>query len=137
MAHILELPLSTGRSIFLDELYVGQSYAGWLEGTPTEEQTRDEMQRISSQAAKLFDADTPTYVVPSVSTTFKLELSMLPPLWFCGSFLSKKPARDNRQDASCLKILWFQDSVIPIMSDENASRVIGIQWNDVARDYAW
>ena len=60
------------------------------------------------------------------------------PIWeLSGMFEAFSAARDPAQDASCSSIVWFQESLNPILSEANQALIKAIDREPYAKDFCW
>ena len=137
MGFLLDLTLEGCRMVVLDELHIGRTYAGWGAGQPTGEDNAEQLLIVAKKARKLYDPLTQVHVVEPQYPLDSEGVKKLPTYYFAGDFLLFNPARDQDQHASCLTIVWFQESLSPLLSDENAAKIRMVAWERLAHDFLW
>jgi hypothetical protein len=115
----------------LDALYVDETYASQMLGSPKAERNDALLGEITGRTARIWP-DVPVHVL---DTWFAEK--PLPPVTLAGQFTSFSPARDSAKHASCLVIVWFQEAYQPGMSEENEAGIKAIAWTDHAKDFEW
>ena len=137
MGFLLDLTLESGRLVVLDGLHIGRTYAGWGAGQPTDEDNAEQLLIVAKKAKKLYDPSTRVHVIEPQYSPDSEGIRKLPPYYFAGDFLSFYPARDQDEHASCLTIVWFQETLSPLLSDENAAKIRLVAWAQLAHDFLW
>ncbi len=108
--------LSSGRRIYLRELRQYGTYEGLLEGLPTAERNREQVERLVLEYTGKPYAAKP-YLIRPVETPVEYHRpgrypfgtpSALPQITCIGRFDSLHAARNKGSDLSGLVVLWFQ-----------------------------
>lgn len=136
MNEILAIKLDTGRTIHATNLFVGFSYSGHLEGRITNEVNEWALKQIDGQIASAFRGMAAKRIGPTITTGHRGE-PRLGSIFIAADFVSYAPAKNTEAHASSLVIVWWQDSIHPLVSPENELAIKAISWNDCARDFEW
>lgn len=131
---ILRIQLASGRDIFSSSILVRSTYWGVLEGVPTVETNRWVTDEIQQTIAKLFP-----YSQSLLANSTSMEegkgshvADLLPPITVIAHFLSHSAARSLEYDQSSLVVVWFQNTLEPIVSIDIESRLVAIEWERFA-----
>lgn len=128
---ITSLRLVGDREIHLDAVHIAATYRSILMGAPSPGLDDELLSEISSPARRLWP-EVPIWVVRPVRATTNL------PKYSCaGRFVCYYPAHDTEYDGSTLVMIWFQDSVDCAISAENMDLIARVDWNNIAKDFAW
>ena len=114
-----ELPLRDGRTIHLEQLFQYRTYRGLLEGLPNAVRNQELVLSASRDAEEKLWGDGRPYLlrpaeryvaVPDeVRQRYRCPLRELPRVLCLAVFESFRPARDDSEIYSYLKVVWFQD----------------------------
>jgi hypothetical protein len=136
-----KLELRSGRVVQVCELWQWLVYEGLLEGLPTREMNRREIERIAADERWRHYGAAPI-VLPPNETPIPYhddrpypfgEPARLPAI-VCGARLESAPARDASMHLSGLCVVWFQpDFAFPI-DPEALEHLRGIDWERHAID---
>jgi hypothetical protein len=138
-----EVRLHDGRAIRLDVLYQWRTYAGLLEGLPTEELNR----RLVTEALDRVRERLGTaaaYLIPPVEQLIEGpksylggrfgRLAQLPAIVCAATFDSFQPAQDAQADGSSLTVVWFQDDFALPIDKAVLDQLQAIDWVSHAHD---
>ncbi|GAA3392727.1 hypothetical protein [Streptomyces roseoviridis] len=136
------IALSSGRSIELTELRMSSTYGGMLEGYPCARVNDMKVRGLRRQAADAFPA-APVHLIPPVRTYPDTTagpfgpVEVLPSVACIGTFRSAAvaPALDPVLHGSALTVVWFQPHVDVPSGEDADPGLLGIPWEDLARDY--
>ena len=139
---LLELTLRSKRRIWARSYFVSETFAGVLEGAPSEESNARELRAIPDRLGKFF-AGLPVHIIEPALVFSELaskwhgrEVLLLPPVCIAAEFRSS-PAGDPSMQASGLIIAWFQDHDSPILSQANRLRLADVDWEALAVDFEY
>ena len=134
--------LRTGRSLMLRELRQRDFYEGLLEGCPTSEQNREDVQRVVAEEESRRGQR--PYLIQPIERPVKHKRrssfgprGMLPTIVCVGRFDSFQPARASNQDASELTIIWFQHEWAHPIDPGVREQIRAIDWDQHAHDFSW
>jgi len=138
-----EIPFPDGRRAFAAEVHIDRTYAGLLEGTPTEKLNQEILSEVPRTMHRIF-GDCPVFVLPPVvqrSTRQHpvlgvVEDATMPAVQVAMRFVSYEPISPGRH-ASQLVIVWHQDTWSPEIPDFIREQLTRIDWNAVAQDFCW
>ena len=131
----IALVLGGGRKIFMESCYFGKTYAGLLDGNPSE-QVNSEIVESSAEIAKRIWPDEPVVVLGAGSC--KMDAASRRPSVLCAAhFVSYEYAKDDAADGSSLVVVWFQHQSLAICPAEVDSIFDELDWAKFARDFYW
>ena len=139
---LLEVTLRSKRRVWARSYFVSETFAGLLEGAPTEESNERVLRVLPDRLRGIFGGlpfhiIEPTLVFSELASKWHgREILLLPPVCIAAEFRSS-PARDQSMHASALIIAWFQDHDSPILSEENRLRLAGVNWEALAVDFEY
>ena len=127
--------LDSGRRVSVEGFYWHRTYAGLLEGYPTEEMNT-RLQTSAVERTKQLWGERATFLMPPSISTEKGYPS-LPPVE-CWVWLSHHAPITEAGDGSELVVVWYRedcdsDSVVSIVS----KAVRGLDWNSLASDFKY
>jgi hypothetical protein len=139
LAHMV---LSSGRSIELSEIRMSSTYGGMLEGYPFQRWNDLKLERLVKNAEKA-RLRVPVHLVEPVRELPDLPVGgfgpveLLPAVTCVGSFTSHpiNPERDSMLHHSALTVLWFQEAPVVPSAEVADHGLLGICWNDIAKDF--
>ena len=139
---LLELTLRSKRRIWARSYFVSETFAGVLEGAPSESANERALRAIPDRLGKFF-AGLPVHIIEPALVLSELaskwhgrEILLLPPVCIAAEFRSS-PARDPSMHLSGLIMAWFQDHDSPILSQANRLRLADVDWEALAVDFEY
>lgn len=122
------------------ELRQSGTYAGLLEGIPTEDTNqRFHIQPLLSHKegglARILLWAPQTRPEGWPETYMRKPTAALPGVTCVATFQHFKPVRDQKMDASGVIAVWFQDEWAFPIADEVLAKIKSLAWRDVAVDY--
>jgi hypothetical protein len=139
---LLELTLRSKRKTRARSYFVSETFAGLLEGAPSERANERALRAIPDRLRKIFGGlpvhiTEPTLVFSELASEWHgREILLLPPVCIAAEFRSS-PAKDPSMHASGLIMAWFQDHDSPILSEENRLRLADVDWEAFAADFEY
>lgn len=139
LAHMV---LSSGRSIELSEIRMSSTYGGMLEGYPFQRWNDIKLEHLVKSAEKARPLGPvhlvePARELPDLPAGGFGPVELLPAVTCVGSFTSHPidPESASVLHHSALTVLWFQEA--PVVPSEEAADhgLLGIRWNDLAKDF--
>ncbi|WP_433932510.1 hypothetical protein AB3662_48225 [Sorangium cellulosum] len=142
MTSVGEFDLPSGRRLYLRELRQYLTYEGMLEGLPTVERNKEQIEELVSEHRDNPYPGGPYLIRP---TEVPIELpeddpypfgtpSALPRVTCIGRFDSLDPARDQSRDFSGLVVIWFQDDFAFPIDPAVVAQLLAIDWEAHAAD---
>lgn len=122
-------------------LYQERTYAGLLEGLPTDRMNKRILEGLPDKIKKHFDSYTPFYVIPPEETpipykgkyAFGTPVSL--PYVMCMAELSyHRPVNQTNKDGSVLNIVWFQNTFVFPIEETIQKKLLEFQWSKYALD---
>lgn len=141
------IKLATGRSLKLYRLDQTMTYAGMIEGLPSE-QLNDDLIEWSLKSAQKASPNHPPYLIKPVKRSFirtpgdcdharerfSGPAEFLPNVRCIGAFSSQGAARDKTKPMSLLTVVWFQDEYGLPTNPELLEQLRMIDWDNLAED---
>jgi hypothetical protein len=136
----MKIKVEKDKSVLLKSLYQWETYAGLLEGIPSNRLNERIISRALEKAKELCQVQNP-YLIQPEQTLIDLQrpsefgLSAKLPSYICiGELWYHDPIKNQKMDYSTLGVLWFQDEfALPI--EEKILRVFeSLPWSEVAED---
>jgi len=127
--------------ISIKSLHQWQTYAGLLEGLPTDRMNENILKRVSESAKKYTHIDTlhiiePTQMPIAYEGKYPFGTPMQLPGYVCVAELSKfGAARDKNRDGSMLALVWFQEEYAFPIKAEILKKMEQLNWNELAEDF--
>jgi len=112
---LLETVLSSGTALYLEECTVGLPYLGLLEGKPTPEVNHLILSSHEHFVRRAWP-ELPVIVLDEISL---LSRQVLPEFRHIGRFAAVEKNTASKEDQICFVAVWFEHSVLPLMSDSN------------------
>jgi uncharacterized protein (TIGR02996 family) len=140
-----DITLRSGRPLLLRELRQLNFYEGLLEGVPSSERNREDVERLVAQERERWWGGTP-YLIEPVERPAKPDpdrpfadepRGMLPTITCVGRFLSFDAAKDPERHASELTVIWFQDEFAFPIDPAVREQIRAIEWEKHATDFDW
>jgi len=138
-----EIDLPSGRRLYLRELRQYLTYEGLLEGLPTAERNKQQIEQVVAKHRDKPYAGEPYLIRPSEtpidynrdgrSYPFGTPAS-LPAVTCIGRFDSLKPARNQSSDLSGLVVIWFQSEFAFPIDSAVVAKLLAIDWEAHAAD---
>ncbi len=135
------IELQSGRSIRLQSLRQWETYAGLLEGLPTEQLNQGIVERILTDERERSPLGEP-YLIPPRQTPIDHAdeypfgtPAALPEISCVANFESPEPARDPLQDYSVLTVIWFQDDFAFPIDPQVLEQIRALDWEQLAQDF--
>jgi uncharacterized protein (TIGR02996 family) len=141
----MQLTVRSGRGILLRELRQWNFYAGWLEGGPTSEENRADLEQLVRDETERGHGLEPyliqpveRIIPPRDGSPLRRTRAYFPPIACVARFVSYSPARDNNHDGSTLTIIWFQRQfAYPVIEPAIREQIRAIDWEKHAHDWDW
>ncbi|WP_437958154.1 hypothetical protein WME76_43985 [Sorangium sp. So ce119] len=142
MTSVGEFDMPSGRRLYLRELRQYLTYEGMLEGLPTVERNKEQIEELVSEHRDKPYPGGPYLIRP---TEAPIELpeddpypfgtpSALPRVTCIGRFDSLDPARDRSSHFSGLVVIWFQDDFAFPVDPAVVTQLLAIDWEAHAAD---
>ena len=139
----MKIELNSGREIFLDSIYQYHTYGGLLAGYPNKEMNNRYIKNDMKSALEKMNAEV-TYLVPP--SLIEMEINerarreykdaiRIPYITCYGQFESSVITGDDRNDASWLTIVWYQDDFALPLDESVLEHIKTIDWDNVAEGY--
>lgn len=142
MTNAGELLLTSGRRVSLRELRQYSTYEGWMEGYPTAEHNKAQLERlVREHSGKPYDG--PSYLIPPVEEPVELREGehhpfgtpmLLPRITSIGRLESPYPTRWQSSDYSGLVVIWFQKEFALPIDPVVSGQMLLIDWERHAID---
>jgi uncharacterized protein (TIGR02996 family) len=144
-----QLRLRSGRTVTLETLAQGRTYAGLLAGTPSQNSNDHHINSLSELAESYCVAGARSHlIVPPRRNYFRKPGDMerfsarsphrvpewLPMVWCIGSFNSVVKARDPSRDMSVMTVVWFQDEYALPIQQPALGQLQELDWEALAVD---
>jgi uncharacterized protein (TIGR02996 family) len=136
------IELHCRHSILLREFRQWDFYEGLLEGFPTSEQNREDLERLVQGERERRQQE--AYLIsPSERSVERRKdypwgpCGVFPTIACVGRFVSFNPARDKSQHASTLTIIWFQHEWAFPIDPGVREQIRAIEWEKHAHDFGW
>lgn len=133
-------------SIYLDTLHQTRTYAGLLEGVPTQEMNQRLLQDAIRTATVMFKP-APPFLIPAVQTPIDMGSGRkypfgtpmaLPPIRCIATFNSYFPTREGEgADASTMTLIWYQQEFAMPIDPKVREAIRAIDWLKEATDFEW
>jgi hypothetical protein len=124
--------LSTGRTIYLNEMLISYTYSGKLEGSISIRGNQKVLEYLKTRGMRLWSSK------PSVILQLDQRLSdiaqELPRFTFASLFWSA-PVRAKEKTASELVLIWLAPDIEPIFTENIVYQIQRLNWDDHAQDF--
>lgn len=136
------LTLPSGRTLRLTRLVRDPTYLNAGEAAPDLEVVGDQMRSASRHAATCFPGSgpaggplvAPPHLVKGPWCHFPTDVGFLPRWVSCGLFESPEPTRKGDGDYSRLILVWYQDDLEPILSEDLQAWLQTLDWDQHAKN---
>jgi hypothetical protein len=128
--------LAEGRRIYADMFLARLTYLGLMEGIPNDRINAHMISDIERSCKRTLHCERCGILPPTV-TTFQHKDKIgrkLPACAIAGRFIAAGTVRDHSKDYSQLAILWFQETVDPLISPEALAAIEKLDWVEHAED---
>jgi hypothetical protein len=135
------LKLKWELEVFADEIHIGRTYAGLLEGVPHDKLNKDILASLPEQMQSIFGA-APVYVLPPEierrSEPHPMggsrQIALMPSVQLAARFISYDSLTPDG-DASQVIIVWHQHTLTPLIADSVRIQLERLNWADIAQDF--
>jgi len=139
----MKIELNSGREIFLDSIYQYHTYGGLLAGYPNKEMNDRHIKNDMESALEQMNAEVIYLVPPSLlemeiderARRHHKDAIRIPYITCYGQFESSVITGDDRNDASWLTIIWYQDDFALPIEESVLEHIKTIDWDKVAEGY--
>lgn len=130
---LLELTFAGEVEAWAHALFVEATHAEMWEGVPTHEENNRYIGYLGTRAKQIFDCIYPCHIIEPERRRVRSSRTMvggeyLPQYW-CAAELYSRGMRD------CLVLVWFQDELFPLPSDEIRTKLVSISWQHYAEEF--
>jgi hypothetical protein len=143
-----QVALRSGRKVTLQSLHQRMTYAGWLEGVPSQEwNDRIVAESLREAGRSCAEGASPALIAPARRDHLREPGDMagqramrgqtpewLPMVTCVGVLRDTAPTRDRSKDCSMLRVAWFQDQYALPIDGLVLQQLQSIDWERLAAD---
>jgi len=139
--HVL---LSDGRSITATQVCIDKTYGNILMGIPSDLMNESILRDVTHTMQRTFGTTRVFVVPPQIRRGDSIDLGVgrgviqkafIPPVRIAARFTSDPFGRG--QSYSQLVVVWYQDSLDPLVGDHARECMEGLNWDELAEDFSF
>jgi hypothetical protein len=144
MDNELRFTVENDKMVRMSGLYQWPTYAGLLEGLPTDKMNERILNEIAEDAKRHIPYCDAVYVIEAEQKPIEYEGKYpfgkpmsLPGIVCVTNLTCSDTVRDKNMDASHLTIVWFQENYAFPIDVEIREKIMQIPWSKVAEDFGY
>jgi hypothetical protein len=138
------ITLSDGRGVTASQIYIDETYGAMLMGIPSDPVNESILEMVPFEMQRRFGTTRIVIVPPQIRRGRPIELgpprgvieeAFIPPVRIAARFYSDAFAVGETY--SQLVVVWYQDSLGPLVGDHARECMEALNWNELAEDFSF